>query len=134
LLSSARELKVVAVTSASSGEGKTSTATNLAVVMAQLGKRVLLLDADLRKPRLHEIFRVPNRNGVVNFLTGTATVDEILRQTGVPNLCVALRSDAPNPSASPGFDSHARVDRFSAGELTSPSSTRHPSWRSPMPF
>ena len=56
MMSTAGELKVVTVTSAESGEGKSSTLTNIAVVMAQLGKRVLLVDGDLRRPRLHQIF------------------------------------------------------------------------------
>src|SRR5262249_32961112 len=63
LLSSARQLRVIALTSAQSGEGKTATASNLAVVMAQLGRQVLLIDADLRKPRLHRVFNLSNREG-----------------------------------------------------------------------
>ena len=70
LLSSADELEVVAITSATAGEGKTATATNLAIVMSQLGRRVLLIDADLRKPRLHEVFGLSNRHGLVNYLVG----------------------------------------------------------------
>ena len=64
LLSSADELKVVAVTSSESGEGKTATSVNLAVVMAQLGKRVLLIDSDLRKPRIHQVFKCSIRLGL----------------------------------------------------------------------
>ena len=66
LLSSARELKVVAVTSATAGEGKTATAANLAIVLAQLGRPVLIVDADLRKPRLHQVFRLSNQIGLVS--------------------------------------------------------------------
>lgn len=95
LLSSAQELKVVTLTSPGSGEGKTSTSTNLAIVLAQLGKRVLLVDADLRKPRLHEVFQVSNRAGLVNILAGGDDPNAVTVQTQVPNL--HLMPSGPNP-------------------------------------
>lgn len=99
LLSSAQELKVVAITSAGSGEGKTATSTNLAVVMAQLGRRVLLIDGDLRKPRLHEVFRISNRTGLVNVLAGGEDPSEVLVTVGVPNLNIIPSGPVPpNPS------------------------------------
>lgn len=99
LLASARELRVVAVTSAVASEGKSATATNLAVVMAQLGRRVLIVDADLRKPRLHEVFQVSNRVGLVSYLTGGAEFDGIISRTSVPQLFVAPSGPMPpNPS------------------------------------
>lgn len=100
LLSSAERLQVVAVTSAESGEGKTTTATNLAVVMAQLGRRVLLIDGDLRKPRLHEVFKVSNRFGVVNLLTsGGGRLEEVFLRTAVPNLYLIPSGPIPpNPA------------------------------------
>jgi len=99
LLSSARELKLVAVTSAMAGEGKTATAANLAVVLAQLGRPVLIMDCDLRKPRLHQVFKVSNRVGLVNQLTGTADLDTVILPTEVPNLWVLPSGPMPpNPS------------------------------------
>jgi len=99
LLSSARELKVVAVTSAVAGEGKTATAANLAVVLAQLGRPVLIVDCDLRKPRLHQVFKVSNRVGLVNQLTGTAEPEAVILPTEVPNLWVVPSGPMPpNPS------------------------------------
>jgi capsular exopolysaccharide synthesis family protein len=99
LLSTANRLKSVVVTSAIPGEGKTSTAANLAVVLAQLGRQVLLVDADLRKPRLHEIFGVSNRVGMVNFLTGSADETGIFLRTTVPNLYLTPTGPVPpNPS------------------------------------
>ncbi len=96
LLSSAEQLRVVTVTSAETGEGKTTTATNLAVVMAQLGRRVLLVDADLRKPRLHRIFETSNRQGLVSLLTRGAEVGQgVYRPTMVENLY--LLSSGPTP-------------------------------------
>jgi succinoglycan biosynthesis transport protein ExoP len=98
LLSSARELKLVAVTSAVAGEGKTATAANLAVVLAQLGRQVLIVDCDLRKPRLHQVFHVSNRLGLVNQLT-SATEPEAIFPTEVPNLWVTPSGPIPpNPS------------------------------------
>jgi capsular exopolysaccharide synthesis family protein len=99
LLSSARELKLVAVTSAMAGEGKTATAANLAVVLAQLGRPVLIMDCDLRKPRLHQVFKISNRLGLVNQLTGTADLDTVILPTEVPNLWVLPSGPTPpNPS------------------------------------
>ncbi len=99
LLSSARELKVVAVTSAVASEGKSATAANLAVVMAQLGRRVLIVDADLRKPRLHEVFQVSNRSGLVSYLTGGADFEGVISRTSVPQLFVTPSGPIPpNPS------------------------------------
>jgi polysaccharide biosynthesis transport protein len=98
LLSSARELRVVAVTSAVAGEGKTATAANLAVVLAQLGRQVLIVDCDLRKPRLHQVFEVSNRLGLVNQLTATAE-PEVFLPTEVPNLWITPSGPIPpNPS------------------------------------
>jgi succinoglycan biosynthesis transport protein ExoP len=99
LLSSAREIKVIAVTSAVAGEGKTATASNLAVVLAQLGRPVLIVDCDLRKPRLHQVFHVSNRVGLVNQLTGTADPESVILATEVPNLWVVPSGPTPpNPS------------------------------------
>lgn len=99
LLSSAEELKIVALTSAESGEGKTATAANVAVVMAQLGRRVLVLDCDLRRPRMHKVFGISNRVGIVSGLTGGAELDRIFFETVVPNLYLCPSGPIPpNPS------------------------------------
>jgi len=99
LLSSAHELKVIAVTSAVAGEGKTATASNLAVVLAQLGRPVLIVDCDLRKPRLHQVFQVSNQVGLVSHLTATADSEGVFLPTPVPNLWVTPSGPIPpNPS------------------------------------
>ena len=99
MLSSADELKVVAVTSAEPGEGKTVTTSNLAVVIAQLDRRVLVIDADLRRPRMHQIFGVSNRRGLVSYLTGGTEFDDLVIDTMVPNLSVCPSGPIPpNPS------------------------------------
>jgi capsular exopolysaccharide synthesis family protein len=99
LLSSAENLTTIAVSSAQPGEGKTSTAVNLAVVMEQLGKRVLLIDADLRKPRLHKIFKVPNRDGLVGCLARGVNPADAIQPTDLANLFVLSSGPVPpNPS------------------------------------
>ncbi|MCP4656977.1 MAG: CpsD/CapB family tyrosine-protein kinase [bacterium] len=99
LLSSAHELKVVTLTSAEPGEGKTVTTLNLGVVMAQLGRRVLIVDGDLRRPRLHKILDVPNRVGLVHYLTGQVEIEQLFLETLVPNLYICPAGPIPpNPS------------------------------------
>lgn len=106
-LSTAAELEAIAVTSAVPGEGKTTTATNLAVVFAQLGRRVLLIDGDLRKPRLSELFGLGSHPGLVHHLTHGAELEQIVAATEVTNLWVVPAGPVPpNPSellASPRF-------------------------------
>jgi capsular exopolysaccharide synthesis family protein len=99
LLSSADELRLLCVTSATASEGKTATSSNLAVVLAQLGRRVLIIDGDLRKPRIQEVFRISNRDGLVNYLTGGATLEQVVHGTQVPGLYVTPSGPIPpNPS------------------------------------
>jgi polysaccharide biosynthesis transport protein len=63
--------KTILITSAYPGEGKTAVAINLAITLAQIGRRVLLVDADLRRPRIHKIFRVENTHGLSTYLSGS---------------------------------------------------------------
>lgn len=70
-----RKLDVIQVTSSLPGEGKTTTATNLAVVLARAGQRVALVDADLRRPRVHEVFGVPASPGLTDILLGSSPRD-----------------------------------------------------------
>ncbi|MEM9553878.1 MAG: polysaccharide biosynthesis tyrosine autokinase [Acidobacteriota bacterium] len=99
MLSTADDLQVIALTSAEPGEGKTATTTNLAVVMAQLGRRVLIIDGDLRRPRMHKVFGVSNRHGLVTFLTSHVELGGLLHESQVPNLFVCTAGPIPpNPS------------------------------------
>lgn len=68
------------------GEGKTTTAANLGVVVAQAGRRVLVVSADLRRPRLHEFFQAANRRGLPMVLSGQPLEQHVRRVTGIPNL------------------------------------------------
>lgn len=99
LLSSAQQLRAVTITSAEAGEGKTATAANLAVVMAQLGRNVLIVDGDLRKPRQHQLFRSSNRSGLVNHLVGDTEAKDVIFRTEIPHLYICPSGPTPpNPS------------------------------------
>jgi capsular exopolysaccharide synthesis family protein len=80
------DAKVLLVTSAFEGEGKTTTAANLAVSLAQVGKRVVLVSADLRKPRLHEFFGGSSPVGLATVLTGQTTLDRALVPSSIDEL------------------------------------------------
>jgi capsular exopolysaccharide synthesis family protein len=85
--------RVLVVTSASPGEGKTTVASNLAIALAEINRRVLLIDADMRKPRLHKVFGVSNLSGLSNLLrernplNGTPLAG-VAQATGIPDLFV----------------------------------------------
>lgn len=85
----------ILVTSSVAREGKTSTASRIAVSYAQMGRRVVIFDADLRKPRLHKVFGMRNDVGVTNFLLGTASLDDCVVDTQVPNLTAIFSGPIP---------------------------------------
>ena len=94
-----RPLKTMVVTSPSPQEGKTTTAINLGVTMAEAGSRVLIVDTDMRRPRLHRSFGVPNQTGISTVIVGKATLEEAIKHTDVPNLDVLPCGPVPpNPS------------------------------------
>ncbi len=94
--------KTILVTSPGPGDGKTTNTINLATVMAQNGARVLVIDADLRKPRLHRDFGVPHAPGLTNRIAGSqsaATEQSAIVPTSVENLFIMPSgSQAPNPA------------------------------------
>jgi succinoglycan biosynthesis transport protein ExoP len=92
--------KVIMITSALPQEGKTTTSINCAVVLAQKGIRVLLIDADLRRPSIHKTLGMGPRSGLSNVLTGSATLQQtITRSPILPNLSVLpAGTPPPNPA------------------------------------
>jgi capsular exopolysaccharide synthesis family protein len=85
--------RVLVLTSPDAGAGKTTVTSNLGMATAEIGKRVLLVDADLRRPRLHRLFEIPNSFGLTDILRITTPLEEIpvnqlVRQTKIPGLCL----------------------------------------------
>ncbi len=107
--------KVIQVTSANMGDGKSTIAANLAIVIAQSGKRVVLVDADLRRPRVHTLFGVRSPTGLSSVIAGDAELSAALRDSGVEHLSLLVCGPRPsNPAELPKL-SHA-LSRF-LGEL-----------------
>lgn len=85
--------RVLVLTSPDAGAGKTTVTSNLGMATAEIGRRVLLIDADLRRPRLHRLFEIPNSFGLTDILRITTPleeipVDQLVRQTKIPGLCL----------------------------------------------
>ena len=93
-----KELKIIEITSAVPNEGKSTVLASLAIVMAQAGKRVLLVDCDFRNPTQHKLFGLPNK-GVSNCIAAGGDFHEIVQHIGQNNLDILTSGPvAPNPS------------------------------------
>jgi capsular exopolysaccharide synthesis family protein len=98
LLSAVEPVKSFVVTSALENEGKTTTAVNLAIALSQMEKMVLLVDADLRKPKIHTVFGMENTVGLSSFLA-RQVVRDMIRTSPIPHLSVITSGPLPpNPS------------------------------------
>ena len=100
------------VVSGGAGEGKTTTMFNLAVVFAQQGDRVLVVDSDLRRPSMHRFFKLSNNIGLTNYLLGQATIEEVIQTTELPSL--HFIPSGKLPSSSMGILSSAKMKEFVA--------------------
>ncbi|MDT5060825.1 MAG: polysaccharide biosynthesis transport protein [Acidobacteriota bacterium] len=101
LLSSAGQPpKTILVTSSQPSEGKTTTAVNTAVILAQTGAEVLIIDCDLRRPRVHTHFNISNARGVTNYLSGETNTDDLLQPYDkLPSLKIMPSGPVPpNPA------------------------------------
>ncbi|HJF19094.1 MAG TPA: CpsD/CapB family tyrosine-protein kinase [Enterococcus columbae] len=93
------KLRSIVVVSSGPGEGKSTSAANLAVVFAQAGKRVLLVDADMRKPTVHKTFGLSNEAGLSTLISGQAPVQELVATTEIDRLSVLVSGPTPpNPA------------------------------------
>ena len=90
---------IILVSSSGPGEGKTTTVANLAITYANLNKRTLLVDSDLRKPVLHNVFSKDKSPGLTSYLSNNSTFDEVINKTDIDNLDIVTSGVIPpNPS------------------------------------
>jgi polysaccharide biosynthesis transport protein len=94
------KLNSIVIISAGMGEGKSTTALNLATVFAQAGQRVVIVDSDLRRPTLHKILRVSNNIGLTNYLLKQNSLEEVIQTTPVPMLDFMASGKLPSSSMS----------------------------------
>jgi capsular exopolysaccharide synthesis family protein len=91
--------RTILVTSSQPGEGKTTTAVNTAISLAQLGASVLLIDSDLRRPAVHKTFRLPHTRGLSSYLSGSGKIEDLIIKLSIPNLSVLTSGPIPpNPA------------------------------------
>lgn len=93
-----KKLRTIVVTSSEAGEGKSTVSSNLAYVLSQSGKKVILIDCDLRKPSLHRVFEKSNDKGLTDYLIGKYSLDNVIKQID-NNLYLLTSGDIPpNPA------------------------------------
>ncbi|MFD2328445.1 CpsD/CapB family tyrosine-protein kinase [Cohnella sp. GCM10020058] len=91
--------RALSISSGWQGEGRSATAINLALAYARAGKKVLLIDSDLRKPSLHDILQVSRRDGLSEYLSRSIPTTQIIKETDYPNMqIITSGSLPPNPT------------------------------------
>jgi succinoglycan biosynthesis transport protein ExoP len=102
--------QVILISSAGPGEGKTITTANLAVTMAQAGSKVIVLDCDMRRPKMHKVFGMTRNRGMSNLLVGNDSAEGAVLHTDIPNLdIIPCGPIPPNPSEMLGSDRMAAL-------------------------
>ncbi|MBW8350268.1 CpsD/CapB family tyrosine-protein kinase [Bacillus sp. IITD106] len=109
------EIRTLMITSSGPTEGKSTTTANLAVVFAQQGKKVLLVDADMRKPTVHYTFGITNTYGLTNILTRQIELQEAVKTTDIPTLDVLTSGPIP-PNPAELLSSKGMRDFFELGK------------------
>ncbi|TDT46090.1 CpsD/CapB family tyrosine-protein kinase [Fonticella tunisiensis] len=93
------KIQTIVITSSGPSEGKSTTAANLAVTMAQAGYKTIIVDCDQRKPNLHKLFKISNQAGLSDFLIGEAGFEDVVQKTEVEDLYVLpAGTRPPNPA------------------------------------
>ncbi len=112
------EPRTIMVTSSVPAEGKTTTAVNFAVTLADLGKRVVLVDTDLRRPNVHHVLRMQREKGLADVLRGQASLADVIRPTSTSNLwMISSGRVPPNPSELVGGEGMAKVMEALRGQF-----------------
>jgi polysaccharide biosynthesis transport protein len=105
--------KTIAITSANSGDGKSTLSSNIAVSIAQAGRRVVIVECDMRKPAVAKLFSRSSPVGLAEYLSGRASLEEVTQDTGVNGLSIIAAGTSPdNPAellASPAFESFISI-------------------------
>ncbi|MDW8802591.1 CpsD/CapB family tyrosine-protein kinase [Clostridium sp. A1-XYC3] len=94
-----KKIQTIVITSSGPSEGKSTTSSNLAVVMAESGNKTILIDCDQRKPKLNKVFLKSNSIGLSDLLVGKVTFEEAVQKTEIPNLNILTSGTRPpNPA------------------------------------
>ena len=94
-----QDKKVLLISSASPGEGKTTISANLALSLAEKGRKVVLVDCDLRNPSVAKVFQIDNKEGLADYLEGRLNVKEVMRKTEIENLFMIVGSESNESEA-----------------------------------
>ena len=88
LLNADSEKKVIMITSAESSEGRSTTTSYLSLLLAKSGKKTIIVDCDLKKPNIHNMFGLTNDKGLVNYLSGDVLFEKVVKTTEIKNLSI----------------------------------------------
>lgn len=108
--------KIIAVSSAISGEGKTFCSINLSCILAMAGKKTLLVNLDLRRPRIHKIFNLNNQIGISTYLINESSFDEVITNSNINNLFITTSGPIP-PNPAELIDSNKMHEFISKARL-----------------